>query len=270
MPANSGTTSVMHSNVPTTGTPDSMASTAARPHVSIVLGNTYASVSEFPRWSPSAVSKLQPLERLDVAEFALQPTNGGMDDFLRALGIFILLAGGAAFLWAVPFEGGAPAWIALAAAGLIYLLVRIVSATGYKRKLEVTQCCVEPDVVFAGGELICRLDFQVKREVVLRSIAASITGLERVMYTQGTAVTTKTHELSKQGSAKTFDEQLSAGRAISFECPLPVPADAPPTFKALHNQVEWSVDLRAHLGGWPGLHESFIITVVPAECAPRQ
>ena len=238
---------------------------AVPPPDGTIPGNDNIPVSDLPRWSP----ELQGLQELEGEEFTMKSAgSSSAEGVLSALLVLCIIAAGVSFVWALWFSGGLRLWVTLAAAVMIGLLMVTINTTAYQQKLEVTECYVEPQVVFAGGKVICRLEFQVQRDVFLHNIAAGLSGLEVVTIGFGTASTREEHEFIKKGFVKTFDEQLSPGRTISFECALPVPADAPPSFESNNNQIVWSIKLDANLRGWPGLHRNFSLTVLSA--APGQ
>lgn len=219
-----------------------------------VRGNNEIAPDDFPRPSFQEMPLPSGLQELHVGG---RPQESPWLPMLWTASIF------GALFWAIFQHGPIIVWAYAIAATVIGILVIAFNANAYKRKLDVSEPSVEPGIVYPGGRVNCRLDFRVKQDVYLHSIEASIYAKEQVTFAQGTTSQTEQHEVSRRSFARTFDEQLSSGRSIIFECPLPVPADAPPSFKSGHNVVEWFVDLRVNLQGWPGLTRKFPITVLP-------
>jgi hypothetical protein len=122
---------------------------------------------------------------------------------------------------------------------------------------------VKPDIVHSREQINCHIDFRAKRDVYLRNIKASIQAQERVSRTVGTTTQTDCHTVSERTLVKPFDEKLSEGRSIAFDCALPVEADAPTTFASPNNQLEWEIKLEVELGRWLGWDKTFPITVLP-------
>lgn len=138
-----------------------------------------------------------------------------------------------------------------------------VLRNAYKRKLEVEHLQVEPSTTYPGNTLGCRLDLRVKHTVFLRSISASIIRQERVTRAEGTTTVTEVHIMGKKTYAKRYDESFSEGRAIAFRCSLPVDEDAPASFTAPNNAMEWYAAVQVQLKGWPGLNKTLPIVVLP-------
>lgn len=138
-----------------------------------------------------------------------------------------------------------------------------VSTYAFRRRLEMGRVWVKPAIAYPGEQISCHVDFRAKREVYLHNIKASIQAREHVSRTVGTTAQTEQHTVSEKTLVKTFDEQLSQGRLISFDCTLPVEADAPATFDSTNNHLEWKIRLEVELERWLGWDKTFSITVLP-------
>lgn len=236
----------------------------------IVLGTKEIAFNQIPQPLPQ-----ESPWRLDVVEAnALDVDQGsGIRILEAAWAVFLVLwflSMVGALLWAMMFHGPRAAWIYGFAAIAITALGFVIHDNAYRRKLAVKEACVEPGITYAGSRTDCRLEFQVKRDVYLHKIEARIASEERATQGSGTTATTATHELYSVRFGRQFNERLLSGRVISFECPLPIPADAPASFTSAKNAVEWFVDLKLELKGWPGLQKHFPITVLPGGCAPGE
>lgn len=150
-------------------------------------------------------------------------------------------------------------FVAIAIAAIYYG----VSAYAFRRRLEMGGVWVKPAIAQPGGQINCHIDFLAKRDVYLRNIKASIQAQERVSRRMGTTTETEQHIVSERTLEKPFDEQVSQGRSISFECMLPVEVDAPPSFVSRNNQLEWTIKLEVELESWLGWDKTFPITILP-------
>lgn len=182
--------------------------------------------------------------------------------FYLLLALFIYISGGLltetldlipVLAFVIPFV------ILILLAAAAWLLFRYA----YRRKLKLGEVWVRPASVYRGSEVYCHVDFVAKREVHLRSIMASISVRERISRTAGTSTVTETHVLDEKSYTRPFNEDLSEGRWIAFDCTLPVGPDAPSSFSSTNNALEWIVTMKAELKGWPAWQKTFPITVLP-------
>ncbi len=229
----------------------------------VVLGNRQVDLSTLPP-GPRELPVHSGFQEWSVASTPPQPKRSdnhwptGIALILSILGIIGLGA------WGVFFPGQDLPWVlvlgAVAVGGLAVVLVR----QGYRAKLQDVDLCVEPEIACPGDHVICRAHFRIRNDVYLRSITASVYARESVTFTQGTATSTRRHEVSRDARIKTFNEQMSAGRSVSYECALPLPENAPATFGSRNNALEWFVELRVEFQGWAGMTKSLPFTVLPA------
>jgi hypothetical protein len=233
---------------------------AGEPAPAMVLGNREIFLDDLPPWPPQELPPRQGFQELNADGPAQKSARQRIMDVLSVLWISSIVG---ALVWAIEFHGPSAAWRYAIMSFLAGIVVSAIVHNAYKRKLELGELWVRPDILYAGSQVKCHLDFRIKREVFLHKIEASICAEERVSYTSGTTSVTEKHVLSRKGFVKTLNEQLSGGRQISFECSLPVQADGPPTFESPHNVLEWAVEFRVDLGHWPGLTRRIPITVLP-------
>jgi hypothetical protein len=153
--------------------------------------------------------------------------------------------------------------IAVLAIVSVVVVVSIVRGNAYKRKLELREVWVRPDLVYGGSEIRCHVDFVAKRGSHLLNVKATLVTRERVTYASGTTSVTEHHLLSEKTHARPFNQGLAEGSWIGFDCALPVAPDLPATFSSNHNHLEWMVTLKAELRNWPGWEQTFPITVLP-------
>jgi hypothetical protein len=148
---------------------------------------------------------------------------------------------------------------------LYYTLQRISNYVS-GQKIEVGGLRVKPDMIYAGSQANFHVDFQTKSDVYLRDIAVTIYAQERVgsAFSTNPASVVIDHRITHEKTfLKPFDELLTAGRWVTFDCALPVAADAPPSFVSENNVLEWFVKVRLDFKGWPDWVESIPITILP-------
>lgn len=237
------------------------------PTGAIVLGNKEVALQDIPVRSPA-----EPASSMGLLEVkAGSPKSSSARSRITALimflaswiciiGFAVLWVGTAfrlgleAFLWGIKMI-----FIAIAIAVIYYG----VSTYAFRRRLEMGGVWVKPVTAHPGDQINCHVDFRVKREVYLRNIKASIQAQERVSRRVGTTTSTDYHTISERTLVKPFDEQLSEGRSVSFDCVLPVEADAPATFDSMNNHLEWEIKLEVELERWLGWDKTFPITILP-------
>jgi hypothetical protein len=150
-------------------------------------------------------------------------------------------------------------FVAVAIAAIYYGVVTYA----FRQRLEMGGVWVKPAIVYPGCHVNCHVDFRTKKEAYLHNIKASIYAQECVSRTVGTTTQTDHYTVSERTLVKPFDEQVSEGRSISFDCVLPVEADAPATFDSTNNHLEWKIRLEVELERWLGWDKTFPITVLP-------
>lgn len=160
--------------------------------------------------------------------------------------------------------GSVSGFVVAAVLVAIMLAVTVTRQYSYKRKLDVREPRLEPDLLYPGGHVHCRWDLGIRQDVYLQSIEATISSKEWVSHaTGGTSVVTEEYALGRKNIVKTYDEQLSSGRFVRFECSLPVEEDAAPSFTSAHSRLDWWVELRVNLQGWQGTTRHIPIAVLP-------
>ncbi len=147
---------------------------------------------------------------------------------------------------------------------LVFLAVATaLFQNAFRRVLKLGEVWVKPTNVYGGSQVYCHVDFVARRGFHLRSIKASISARERINRTAGTATVTEYHVLDEKTSTRPFEEDLSEGRWIAFDCALPVGVDAPASFTSANNALEWFVTMKAEIARWPSWQKTFPITVLP-------
>lgn len=233
----------------------------------VVLGNKEVDLDDLPPRLPQEPERLQDLTELTVDSPARRLRHSEI--IKDALGALFIVFFFVAVAWAA--QAGPPG----SAIGIIVILLSGFAAVQSfiwrpgshgspdKSKFMLREMYPKPDTVHRGSRVNCRLKFQARENVYLRDVEAFICAKERVTVLRATALVTLEHEISRKGFVKTFDEELSAGMTVSFECSLPVQADAPASFVSRNNALEWFVEVRVNSRGQSGLTERIPVIVLP-------
>lgn len=149
---------------------------------------------------------------------------------------------------------------AIGAALLAFAFWRVLA----QKRLGTPEASVEPSVVRPGQRITIRLAVVPPRRVTVASISAELSGKEEVVSGSGTNRSTHTHPLHAESHALLATERtLEAGERLDVSASFQVPEDAPITFAASDNKVEWSVKLRIAVKNWPDWTLDHPVTVCP-------
>ena len=116
-----------------------------------------------------------------------------------------------------------------------------------------------------GEQVRCKIAFQTKGSIYLDSIMALIWAEEKASSGAGSSTSTLTYTLYKDQYLKSYREELEAGRWVTLECPLAIPAYAPTTFTTSNNSISWKVHVKIAYRGWPSWEKSIPIAVSPSK-----
>jgi hypothetical protein len=147
--------------------------------------------------------------------------------------------------------------------GIFSLIAKTVNENRRSRMFEVSHLWMSPAQRYPGDWVICRLQFKTKRNVYLDNIAAKLIAEEVAVSDDGSTSDTYRRDAYKQSFAKSYTENLSAGRLIEFSCDLPVLPGAPVTFSSTHNSIDWFVIIKMTFKGLPAWEKTVPITVLP-------
>jgi hypothetical protein len=133
-----------------------------------------------------------------------------------------------------------------------------------QKRLGTPEASVEPSVVRPGQRITVRLAIVPPRRVTVTGISADLAGKEEVVSGSGTNRSTHTHPLHAESHPFLSNERtLEAGERLDLSASFQVPEDAPITFAASDNKVEWSVKLTIAVKKWPDWTLDHPITVSP-------
>jgi len=157
---------------------------------------------------------------------------------------------GFSLVWAIPLWCGA-AW-------LIYMAVRNKVA---EQKLGEVTVEIEPKSVLPGDEVAVFVTL-AGASVTLNGATVTLSGREVVVSGSGTNTTTHTHELHESSSALAGSESIEGDYNLTTT--LRVPDDAPASFGAPSNHLNWSIQVVFDIQWWPDWSRTVPIKVRPS------
>lgn len=140
-----------------------------------------------------------------------------------------------------------------------YILVTTVRKILGRRRLPRVEVSAEP--AYLGDELRIHVDQGGPARVTHYRVAVRCE--EIVQYTVGTDTRTETHVVFEQQLYDDAGTPVRLGEHWTHDLSLLLPAEAPPSFQAGHNQVLWSVRVHAQIAGWPDYDEGFAFRALP-------
>jgi hypothetical protein len=117
---------------------------------------------------------------------------------------------------------------------------------------------LSPGVLVLGESAYVQWSFEGRAGRVKR-LAILLEGREEAQYRRGTSTQTDRSVFATLTVAEADQPYTIAGGSTSFA----VPADTVPSFKAEHNKIVWTLQLRCEIPGWPDSNEDFEVVVRP-------
>jgi hypothetical protein len=177
---------------------------------------------------------------------------------------------------AVPFFVLGVAMIVLGGANLVALLLG-AAITGFggwqlfmmlrnklaQQKVKAMEVKVHPDKIRAGHSVACSFLFDSRDARRLRKITATLKAEERVVSGAGGLKNTHAHKVYETVLERSNQDGVAFGDKTEIKIPVPIPANAPSTFRAPDNALIWSIRVQIDIPDWPDWVQEFPITVVP-------
>ena len=98
----------------------------------------------------------------------------------------------------------------------------------------------------------------------LKSIDIVLQCEEQAAYRQGTDTRTDRRVVFSQSLHHQDEVEILPGQPLEVSCDLLVPSGVMHSFRADHNQVQWTLAVRAVAEGWPPFERSFPVVLYPA------
>lgn len=133
-----------------------------------------------------------------------------------------------------------------------------------EKKLGKVDVKLQPSALFAPGR---RGDLEVQfcptAPAALNKVTASLKGQERVIRGSGSNRTTHTHVLYEQDFTLCEARDLTVGDPVKLLASFELPDDAPYSFKASDNYLEWTIGIHIDIPSWPDWNETHTFVVYP-------
>lgn len=142
------------------------------------------------------------------------------------------------------------------------ILFFVVSSWIASRRLGSVTFEIASPVLRRGQTVEWRLALQPPRAVEIGGVTAQVVGRERVVRGSGTNRTTHTHVVVEEELVLSPAWSLPRGLPFERRGSFVVPEDAPLSFKATDNALEWQVTCTVDLPRWPDWTESRPFVVV--------
>lgn len=182
----------------------------------------------------------------------------------RSLVMSLLLAVLVFFIYLyLDYRGLVKGWILTAGWGLVILnLLRAGLGLAYhlrRHPFRRFELGLRDDRVQPGGAFHLELVIESRRPVVLRCLTARLRCLSQIAK-EGGREDALIHALQR---VVVQDLGLESGTGRRYEVELPVPADAPFSYKDFQGHITWTVAVTADVTEWGVLSDEFNVTVFP-------
>jgi hypothetical protein len=156
------------------------------------------------------------------------------------------------------------AGLAVGAAVLLPFRARI--AEGRLGRVELV---LDRAVAAPGDTIRAALTFRPRSDLRIQHAVATLRGRERVVRGSGKNQTTRQHAFIHTEALLSGERSVSAGERVALWGELPLAADCPCSFQARDNRLEWEVEVRVAIAGWPDWVASHRVLVWPAPLNTR-
>ena len=204
---------------------------------------------------------------------AAEPTAGG----------HLLKQGRSYAFWVALFIGGVIALAAgiplginfgpLAATAVVAVVVAGVGAIGawqfmLHRGLHPAELVVDRWPVAPGEPVTLRFRQRLKTQLYVRELVPNLRCKEEARYRVGT----DTRTVSRVACDLPLERVIAdtASDELAAEWTVTVPADAPPSFHASNNKIEWTLEVKVVIDGYPDACPTFPLLVAPNAAEARR
>lgn len=194
--------------------------------------------------------------------------SGGIATYIVLL-IFAL--GGGAFYYFNPSDESL--WIAIGIAsiasliGLYVIIKRLLNASA-RKKLGNVSVKLEPPDPQPGQRLKATLMLQPPKKLKLKGVTWTLYAEETVISGSGTRETTHRKTVFSQTvESLSHTEEISAQQSRTFIANFALAKDAPCSFAAIDNKLEWTLKLHVDIPLAPDWRKSYPLSVLPKSTA---
>jgi hypothetical protein len=104
--------------------------------------------------------------------------------------------------------------------------------------------------------------------LTVSSLDLSLQCEERATYRQGTDTRSDRRLVHRQSVLQRAGFEIAPGEPFSARCEFQIPRTAMHSFKADHNEVQWSLVVEVAAEGWPAFQRAFPVAVYPPARSP--
>jgi hypothetical protein len=171
-----------------------------------------------------------------------------------------------AVVWTYLFwkeSGGFPSVFGLGFVAIgVFMLLAGVWHYFSRVKLGEPILAISKTVMRVGERFNIEYEQTFKQTSDVERMAVDLVLQESATYTQGTNTRTDRHD-HLVDSFELPNGQFQAGDVVRKTFAMQIPTDGMHTFVAKHNKLQWFVRVHVDLLGWPDMHESYEIQVLP-------
>lgn len=157
--------------------------------------------------------------------------------------------------------------VVAAALGLAAALVVPFRSRIAERRLGRVELVLDETVVIPGDTIRAALSFEPRADVRIQGATAALRGRERVVRGHGKNQSVRQHSFSHVSAPLAEEMPAAAGRRVTLWAPLPVAPGCPCSFRARDNRLDWEVEVRIAVAGWPDWVAVQPVVIVPARVA---
>jgi len=164
------------------------------------------------------------------------------------------------------FLAGRPDWfltvflipfLAVGIASIVIFVRQLLVTTGVgPTRLEISDHPLAPDGQY-------RLYLSQSGRLSINTLRVALVCEESATYRQGTNTRTETQEVYCQELFCREGFSIESGMPFEAEFELNMPARAMHSFKASHNEINWSLQVEGDVARWPNFKRSFAVIVRP-------
>lgn len=189
-------------------------------------------------------------------------------EFLIVAAAALLAVGATAT--ATTFGASSPILMGIVVAAVLLLAAAVVvpfRSRIAERRLGRVELVLDDTVVIPGDTIRAALRFEPRADVRIQGATATLRGRERVVRGHGKHRSVRQHSFSHAKAPLSEEMPAAAGRRVTLWAPLPVAPGCPCSFRARDNRLDWEVEVRIAVAGWPDWVAVQPIVIVPARVA---
>ena len=220
------------------------------------------------RWPSTGVSQSEVSQALVAASFKRDLIQANRGTYLGVGGIGAVVVGSGMLALGFAIDAFGLMIFAgilyIAAIALIVAMIRIKMASG---KIGEVQLSLEPSPAYPGAAMTARMAFAPQSDAQINNITATISGEEVVVRGSGTNRTTYRNTIHEETVVMHQGGLVPAGQPVDITATFMLGEDAPLSFDATDNDLNWNIKYHIDIARWPDWSEnkSFIVKPPPAK-----